>query len=121
MLDHSVDTYDEPLMVIQTKLQQCEDALASLTFIVHKQRWEQLDQYVSDYQHAIADLQQSMQGKHKLPTALLHQFQHLSTEQRRVMRSIHQQMQQTTDDIASLDHGITKLHHVAQLQSQQHP
>ncbi|MDQ6977841.1 MAG: hypothetical protein Q9M75_06995 [Ghiorsea sp.] len=99
---------------IQHTLNDCEDKLSLLFITVHKQRWQQLAQHIQAYEVAIHNLKSQMQGYTKLPSALLHQFQHLSTQQRRVMRSIHQHMQQTADDLKSIDQGILKLQQTSQ-------
>jgi len=99
---------------IKHALNTCEDKLSSLMRTVHKQRWQQLAQDIKSYEDAISLLKLSMQNKSELPSALLHQFQHLSTQQRRVMRTIHQHMQQTVDDLKSIDQGIAKLQQTSQ-------
>ena len=114
---HIVPKLDEQSIAIQHALYDCEKKLSSLMLTVHKQRWQQLAQDVQRYEDAIALLKSSMQNKSELPSALLHQFQHLSTQQRRIMRTIHQYMQQTADDLKSIDQGLSKLQQTAQLQA----
>ena len=99
---------------IQHALNDCEDKLSWLLITVHKQRWQQLNQHIQDYENAINHLKTQMQGNTTLPPALIHQFQYLSTQQRRVMRTIHQHMQQTVDDLKSIDQGIAKLQQTSQ-------
>lgn len=114
-----VPKLDEQSIAIQQAINDCEDKLSSLMFTVHKQRWQQLTQDVQSYETAIDLLKSSMHNKSELPPALLHQFQHLSAQQRRIMRTIHQHMQQTADDLKSIDQGITKLQQTSQLQDSQ--
>jgi len=110
---------DEQSIAIQHALHDCDEKLTSLMLTVHKQRWQQLTQDIQSYEDAISLLQSNMQNKSELPSALLHQFQHLSAQQRRIMRTIHQHMQQTSDDLKSIDQGISKLQQTAQLQASQ--
>ena len=114
---HIVPKLDEQSIAIQHALQDCEEKLSSLMLTVHKQRWQQLTQDIKSYEGSISLLKSSMQNRSELPSALLHQFQHLSTQQRRIMRTIHQHMQQTSDDLESIDQGISKLQQTAQLQA----
>jgi len=117
MHSHLMPKLEKQSIAIEDALDDCEDKLSSLMFIVQKQRWQQLSQYVQAYEHAINHLQSHMQHQDSLPTELLHQFQYLSTQQRRVMRIIHQHMQQTVDDLQSIDQGIAKLRQTAQLEA----
>ena len=114
---HIVPKLNKQSIAIQHALQDCEEKLSSLMLTVHKQRWQQLTQDIKSYEGSISLLKSSMQNKSELPSALLHQFQHLSTQQRRIMRTIHQHMQQTSDDLESIDQGISKLQQTAQLQA----
>ncbi len=114
MVNIANHTYDEQVQTIQAQLEQCEQHLSLLAHLVFQQRWQSLAPALQAYQDAIAELKHIMHGRHELPTPLLHQFQHLSTEQRRVMRSIHQHMQQTSEDLLSLEQGISKLQQLAQ-------
>lgn len=98
-------------------LNDCEDKLSSLFIIVHKQRWQQLTQHTQAYEAAIHNLKSQMQGYSELPPALIHQFQYVSTQQRRIMRSIHQHMQQTADDLQSIDQGLLKLQQTSQFKT----
>jgi len=116
---HLVPKLDEQSIAIQHALHDCEGKLSSLMLTVHKQRWQQLTQDIQSYEGAIAQLKSSMQNKSELPSELLNQFQHLSAQQRRIMRTIHQHMQQTADDLKSIDQGISKLQQTAQLQDSQ--
>jgi len=116
---HIVPKLDAQSMTIQHVLNDCEEKLSSLMLTVHKQRWQELAQDIQSYENAIDCLKSSMQNKSELPSALLHQFQHLSAQQRRIMRTIHQHMQQTADDLKSIDQGISKLQQTAQLKTSQ--
>ena len=116
---HLVPKLDEQSLAIQQALDDCEEKLSSLMLTVHKQRWQQLTQDIQSYENTINLLKLSMQNKSELPSALLNQFQHLSAQQRRIMRTIHQHMQQTVDDLKSIDQGISKLQQTAQLQASQ--
>ncbi|WP_038249284.1 hypothetical protein [Ghiorsea bivora] len=116
---HIVPKLDEQNITVLHALNDCEKKLSSLMLTVHKQRWQQLARDIQSYENAIDLLKSSMQNKSELPSALLHQFQHLSAQQRRIMRTIHQHMQQTADDLKSIDQGISKLQQTAQLQASQ--
>ncbi len=109
----------EAALSIQDAINYCDDKLSTLMYLVQKQRWQQLAPCIKDYEHAIAALKKIMQHKHEIPANLLYQFQYLSTQQRRVMRIIHQHMQQTTDDIRSLDQGLSKLQQASHVHTQQ--
>lgn len=111
---------DETALGIQEAINHCNDKLSTLMYIVKKQQWQQLASCIKDYEHAITALKKVMQHKNELPSSLLYQFQYLSTQQRRIMRTIHQHMQQTSDDISSLDQGLSKLKYASHLQAQQH-
>ena len=110
----------ETALNVQDAINQCNDKLSALMYVVQKQLWQQLAPCIKDYEYTIAALKKIMQHKRELPSSLLYQFQYLSTQQRRVMRTIHQHMQQTTDDINSLDQGLSKLQQASHLQAQQH-
>jgi Mg2+ and Co2+ transporter CorA len=116
---HIVPKLNKQSIAIQHALQDCEEKLSSLMLTVHKQRWQQLTQDIKSYEDSISLLKSSMQNQSELPSALLHQFQYLSAQQRRIMRTIHQHMQQTADDLKSIDQGISKLQQTAQLQTSQ--
>jgi len=119
MAQHALTSNDEPTLGIQDAVNHCNDKLSTLMYIVKNQRWQQLAPCIKDYEHAIATLKKIMQHKHEIPSNLLYQFQYISTQQRRVMRTIHQHMQQITDDISSLDQGLSKLQQASHAHVQQ--
>ena len=119
MAQHMLTNDDDAALGIQDAINHCNDKLSTLMYTVKNQRWKQLAPCINDYEHTIATLKEVMQHKLEIPASLLYQFQYLSTQQRRVMRTIHQHMQQTTDDISSLDQGLSKLHQASHAHTQQ--
>jgi uncharacterized protein YbgA (DUF1722 family) len=116
MRAHHTPTQDRQTTLSHV-LNHCEEKLSLLTHTVRKQQWQSLAQAIQSYENAIHQLESSMRNNTELPASLLHQLQYLSIQQRRVMRVIHQYMQQAADDIQSIDKGIAKLQQTARLQA----
>jgi len=90
----------------------CFDKLQKLQFVVFKHHWDSLDQATRAYELEIERLKSICQTAPELPKHLLEQFQHLSTQQRRVMRAIHHAQQMTLDHTHETEHGLQRIQQV---------
>lgn len=99
----------QALTPIEQQIAACFDKLQMLQFTVFKHHWDSLNQATTTYESEIDKLNMMCQSSPQLAPQLLQHFQHLYTQQRRVMRAIHHAQQMTLDDTQATQKGLNRL------------
>jgi len=99
--------------VVADLLAACLDKLQVVQLVISKQKWHAIEKSVRDYECEIDLLKEACQKSAELDPKYLNEFQQLSQQQRRIMRTIFQAQQVISEDIESTNHGIQHLNKVA--------
>ncbi|MDX8388596.1 MAG: hypothetical protein R8M46_08740 [Ghiorsea sp.] len=112
-MNQKTNNKDEQALSLQ--LLVCLEKIQFLQSLTLRKQWDKLEEQVNLYQDEIAQLKHITQSFAVLPQTFKDDFVHLSCQQRRVMRAIHDHMQLTAEDIDSVNRGISRLKRIAEL------
>ncbi|MDX8389697.1 MAG: hypothetical protein R8M38_04310 [Mariprofundaceae bacterium] len=94
---------------LKSQLHACSDKLQVLRDVVFKKRWDKIDGHIHAYVTEITRLKELCNDQSAVDPVFLQPFKHLHNEQRRVMRTLNEAMQSSSEDIDHIDQGLRRI------------
>jgi len=91
------------------QLSRCQDAIKSFARCMKERRWHKVAERSDRINKEMALLQVNLSDAPELDDAVIEQIKYLEIQLRRAQRQLSMQMQAISDDVQTLEHGISRV------------